>query len=75
MVSITGHTVVATGMRVVLVNVLLAGQFLTFGGHSTTVYVDVEPDIALVSMQPAYQEGNHHMRKGLGRLTYSGCDP
>ena len=41
-VAVTGHTVVVTGMRLVLVNVLLTGQFLTFGGHFTTVYVEVE---------------------------------
>lgn len=42
MLSVTGQTVVVTGTRVVLVNVLLAGQFFTFGGHFTTVYVDAE---------------------------------
>lgn len=34
---VTGHTVVVTGMRVVVSKVLLAGQSLTFGGHFTTV--------------------------------------
>lgn len=38
----TGHTVVVTGITEVESIVLLAGQFLTLGGHFTTVYVAVE---------------------------------
>lgn len=49
-VSVTGYTVVVIGIRVVDNTVLLAGQFLTFGGHLITVYVEVEPDIEIVSM-------------------------